>query len=139
MDPNNEQERDMVDGLDASARIDQTLKDYKSYYRFPPDVAERFRQDCFQFAQCQNALIHHYHPDVPLFNVTPKTHYVLHLGLIAKYINPGLGSCWAGEDLMQTARKLWQASCIGNVSGPQVQFKSMDKYMFAMSFEMRAI
>ena len=139
MDPNNEQERDMVDGLDASARIDQTLKDYKSYYRFPPDVAERFRQDCFQFAQCQNALIHHYHPDVPLFNVTPKTHYVLHLGLIAKYINPGLGSCWAGEDLMRVARKLWQASCIGNVSGPQVQFKSMDKYMFAMSFEMRAI
>ena len=63
---------DMADGLDVSARIDATLKTYKSHYRFPDVVAEEFKKDCFLFAQCQNALIQHYHPDVPLFNIRQK-------------------------------------------------------------------
>lgn len=136
MDPHDHKHQDMLDGLEASARIESVLKEYKSHYRFPADIAEMFRKDCFTFAQCQNALIHAYHPDVPLFNTTSKTHCVQHLGLIAAYINPGLGSCWQGEDLMQVARKLVQAASAGATTAPQVQCKAMKNYVQAMSFEM---
>ncbi len=62
-------------------------------------------------------LINPYHkadPPVPVFNYTIKAHYLMHIGLCARYTNPSFGSCYAGETLMQTCKTLFQASCRGN-------------------------
>ena len=124
--------------LQFELKVDGSLAQLKvpalNVFAFIALACERSHM-CFLFAQCQNALIHHYHPHVALFNMTSKMHYVLHMGLIAQYINPGLGSCWQGEDLMNVAPRLVRAASAGNTPGILVQNKAMDKYVYAMSFE----
>lgn len=135
MSPANEQHRDMLVAMQASKRIDDTLAAYKYAARFPPEVSERFRSDCYTFCQCQHALVLHFHPAVPLFNATIKSHYLAHIGLIGGFINPSLGACWGGEDLMQSVRRLIVSS--SNGSSPQVaQLTAMEKYVSALGFEM---
>ena len=126
--------RDMVDGLEATMGIEQIIHEHKHHAKFPAGVAAEFRRLCFRFGQCQDSLIRHFHPDTPLFNVTVKTHYVLHLGLIAAYLNPHLGACWSGEDLMQIVRRLL-VSCAPGCTPVQSQLKAIRKYALAMSFE----
>ena len=134
MDPGNPQHRDVLSGLRSSAEIDKSLREYRRCPRFPDHVAKVFKDHCFDFYEVQASLIQHYHPDTPLHNVTPKSHYLLHLGLIAAYMNPALGACWQGEDMMRHVRKL-VASC-ANGSSPAVAARTtMFKYSRALAFE----
>lgn len=132
----NQQQRDMIDGIDASARIDAILHGHKRDYRLPAPVAREFREQCFRLAQCQHALIKCFHPAVALFNNSIKTHVVLHLGVISGFINPTAGSCWMGEDLQRTARRLIQASSVG-LWADKVQEKTMDRYVHALNFDLQ--
>lgn len=77
-----------------------------------------------------------FHPGTPLFNVSIKTHFVLHMGLISSFINPGLGSCWMGEDLMRTARSLI-ASSSTRMCADGVQLKAMDRHVHALGFDLQ--
>ena len=126
--------RDMIDGLAASHRIEVILTEHKMHPKLPDNVQIEFRKCCFTFCQCQDALIRKFHPEATLFNTTMKSHYLMHLGLLASYINPQQGSCWAGEDLMQVVRRLVLSSAPGlNPAGSQL--KAMQKYARAMNFE----
>ena len=95
-------------------RLERIVTMYKKFPRYTTAVATEFCTETFRFAQCQASLIHHFHPHTPLFNQTVKTHYLCHLGLMAKHINPSLGACWAGEDLMISVRRLVKSSLHGN-------------------------
>ena len=134
MDPGNPQHRDILSGLKSSAAIDKILRDYSRHARFPVAVAKRFRDHCFNFYEVQASLIEHYHPDTPLHNVTTKSHYLLHIGLIASYMNPGLGACWQGEDMMRHIRTL-VASCANGSSPALAARTAMFKYSRALAFE----
>ena len=71
------------------------------------------------YCRAMCTLINAYHkaePPVGLFNYTIKAHYLMHLGVCARYTNPSFGSCYQGETLMQTCKSLFQASCRGSAA-----------------------
>ena len=134
MDTGNPQHRDVLTGLQCSYRIDCLLHEHKGKPRMPPRARIQFRAACFGFADAQSALVDAYHPNTPLHNISSKTHYIMHLGMIAQYINPHQGACWQGEDMMRVSRRLLQSASPG--SRIDVSMKTaMDKYVAALSFE----
>ena len=134
MDPGNAQHRDILSGLKSSAEIDKILRVHRRCPRFPDHVALQFRKHCFNYYEVQASLIQFYHPGIPLHNVTLKSHYLLHLGLMASYINPALGSCWQGEDMMRHIRKL-VGSCANGSSPALAARTAMFKYSEVLGFE----
>ena len=135
MDVNNDQHRDVLTGLMCSARIDTILDEHRGKPRLPPAARKEFREVCFEFAAAQAALVDYYHPTTPLHNITTKTHYLMHIGMIASFLNPSQGACWMGEDMMRVSRRLLAASAHG--SGPaRTQQTGMERYCWALGFEM---
>ena len=49
----------------------------------------------------------------PLFNVTIKAHYIIHIAVTAKFLNPRLAMCYSGEDYMHHMKRLVQSSVRG--------------------------
>ena len=88
----------------------------------------------FGFAQAQTALIKIFHPVVPVFHYTIKMHYLLHIALVSKYINPSIASCCEGEDMMKVAKRLIQASHAGNKPEVAAQ-KAMARYCRGLGFD----
>ena len=131
----NAQHRDILAGLQASAKMDAIMRRNRKCPRFPPEDRVAFRNAAFNFVKSNAALVHYYHPHTALFNVTSKTHYVLHIGMIAAYINPIRGSVWRGEDMMRVVRRLVAAASVSNnVVG--AQNSAVERYARAIGFEM---
>ena len=119
MNPSDPKHNIVLKGLRLSVRIDVIMRQYAAAYRYPQDVAEEFEACCFDYCRITCALINAYHkaePPVPVFNYTIKAHYLMHLGVCARYTNPSFGSCYQGETLMQTCKSLFQASCDGSAA-----------------------
>ena len=107
----------VLKGLRLSVRIDEIMHQYAKAYRYPANIATEFELACFDYCRVMGTLIKAYHkavPPVPVFNYTIKAHYLMHLGICARYTNPAFGSCYDGETLMLTCKKLFQASCRGS-------------------------
>ena len=138
MDKSDPKHHVVLRGLNLSVRIDDIMHDYASAYRYPPDIAEEYEAACFDYCRVAATLIKLYHkaePPVPVFNYTIKAHYLMHLGLCARYTNPSFGSCYQGETLMQTCKQLFQASCTG--SGPlEASNDAMYRFVVGRGFEL---
>ena len=135
MDTENPQHRDVLAGLMHSAEIDIVLAENRRSPSLPVEAQVRLRKACFGFATSQAALVTHYHPETPLHNITSKTHSLIHIGMCGAYINPALGACWQGEDMMRVVRSLVQSSSCG--SGPMKAGRTaMERYLAALDFEM---
>ena len=97
-------------GLKASIRMDVILEENKSCVKCPPVVYDEFATAGMNFLIIFNALGNYYsdvrRPAMKLFNVTIKAHYLCHCILQAKHLNPRLGWCYAGEDVMFRVRRL---------------------------------
>ena len=91
MNVNNDQHRDVLTGLVCSARIDTLLEEHRGKPRLPPLARKEFRDMCFEFVSAQASLVAFYHPTIPLHNIATKTHYPMHLGMIADFMNPSQG------------------------------------------------
>ena len=91
----NAQHRDILVGLQASAKMDALMRRGRKCPRLPPEDRIVFRNATLNFVKTNDALVHYCHPHTALFNVTSKTHYVLHIGMIAAHINPICGFCMA--------------------------------------------
>ena len=135
MDRNKPEHRDILAGLESSVEMDRILRKHRTAPRLPFAARTAFRAASFRYVQAQAALVTHYHPHIALFNVTSKSHLILHLGMMAAYINPFLGAVWQGEDMMQVVRRLIAASSMGN-NMVQAQRSSMDRYCRALGFEL---
>jgi hypothetical protein len=126
-------------GLKHSVRIDELLDSTAVEYRLPLRDAQEVKQHCFEFCRVNATLITHFHkqaPPVNLFNFTIKAHYLMHLGLVADYIHPSLGSCYQGETLMQLAKKLVRSSANG--SQPILATNTaLLKYSYALAHDFR--
>ena len=135
MNVNDAQHRDVLTGLVCSARIDAQLEEHRGKPRLPPTAREEFRDMCFEFVSAQASLVTFYHPTVPLHNTATNTHYLMHLGMVADFMNPSQGACWQGEDMMRVSRRLMASSAHGS-KPEQTQMSAMDKYSRALGFEM---
>jgi len=83
-------------------------------FRYPAAASDRLIQLSFAIAQCATALIRAYHPDVPCFHFTLKTHLTLHIALSTKYTNPSMWDCSSGEDFMKICRRAIRGAMAGN-------------------------
>ena len=135
MDRSNPQHRDILCGLESSARIDSLLSRHKNEPVLPEPAVEALRKACWDFCLCQAALVQHYHPHTALFNNTIKGHGLLHIALCAEFVNPAIGACWSGEDMMLVVRRLAASSAHG-CQPSKAQYAAMEKYALALDFEL---
>ena len=132
--PDSPVHRAMLTGLELTAEIDKVIRDHKFEPKLKPDIAAHLKATCFGFCREQEFLIRAFRPNFALFNQTMKTHYLCHIGLMSSFVNPSLGSCWGGEDLMQVARRLVKSSQLGNQPDTG-QFAAMRRYAQALGCE----
>ena len=138
LNPNNQIEKWMLDGLQMSVYMETILNEYKDHMVLPEGEGTKFFKAACKFNLVVTALANHFHPQgVNLFNYTIKNHYLVDAGLQAQHINPRKGWCYAGEDFMQKIRKLWQSSCHG-ASPLRVGESVVKKYCCGMHFSMLA-
>lgn len=69
----------------------------------------------FQMAQLHLQLSEHYKEQgLSLFNITTKTHFCLHVYLLARHIHPSITWCYKGEHMMKLSQKLFKSCLSGN-------------------------
>ena len=102
-------------------------------YRLPEDDHRSLVASAQTFLECTTALILFYRSiGTPCFHFTIKYHQLQHLCLQAQYTNPMMGSCYQGEELMQTVRRLLQVSANG-ASLLTAQSTALQKYSQGLS------
>ena len=94
-------------------KLEEILDDHADAHTFPQEVADEFFKCAWGFVALSSAL-HQFYKERVIFNYTIKFHYLLHLGLIGRHINPRLGWCYGGEDFMMKVKKLVQSSYRGS-------------------------
>jgi hypothetical protein len=135
MVPGNQQHEEIKLGLQCSSRIDEILEENKEEYKLNDVVAKEFEFNVWVFLLMQNSLAMFYSAlGFFIFDITPKSHYLAHIGLFAKYLNPRLGWCYAGEDFMHVVKTLGASSAIGNRAA-RVNIKQMQKYSTGLFFD----
>ena len=118
--------------------MEETLSLWSHVYRWPADIGNKFMKDAFEFCLVETALGEHFHPlHLAIFHFTIKSHYLLHIGMIARYINPRLGWCYSGEDMMGKIKHLVQHTYDGTPPHVLVN-KTMKKYAYGLGFDLAA-
>ena len=132
-DPANEQHQWVYRLMQLIVRLEVIIEDNKMNYVLQPDVAEEWKKCCQGVVQMEARLGQHYHPKkITLFHFTIKFHYLCHLALLGKGLNPRLAWCYSGEKMMQVTKQIVQASHLG--SPPWlVSSKSILKYARGLS------
>ena len=130
MDASNTQHKQIKLCLEVVVKMESMLDTYSDDYRFPPDAAAEWERCTVAFVQLNTALGQYYHPRLPMkvFHFTIKYHYMLHIGLIGRYMNPRLGWCYAGEDFMKRCKSIVQA-CQDGSPAHLVAAKATAKYV----------
>ena len=82
----------------------------------------------------QNNRIDAYGDYCKVYSVTAKSHYLAHMALDAKYINPSLGWNFGGEDILGKFKICFQQAIVGN-SMTQVLGKFCKMYKVGMHFQ----
>lgn len=122
--------------LEHCHNIESILDRFSDCFGLTADAAESFNGSCWAIFQLTTSLAHFYHGrNIMLFNLTIKFHYMLHLGLICRYINPRRTWCYVGEDFMKRMKHLIQASHYG-ASPVLVVSKVMRKYVLGLGLNM---
>ena len=118
--------------LQLATKMESILDHHKTEYKLPRGAAQEWGKSAHGFVQLNASLGHHFHGGgILLFHFTIKSHYLLHLSLLAPFTNPRLAWCYSGEDLMHTVRVLFSGAHSG--SPPHVAAtKAMQKYAQAV-------
>jgi hypothetical protein len=135
VDPTNRLHETILFMIGESLKINVLLEKHSSAYRMEAPDCDHFRVACFQYCKAVTACCRLCHPRAALFHFTLKSHYLLHLGVVASYICPCLGDCSEGEDLMKVAKRLIASSSRGN-SFLGCTKTAMAKYCHALSFDL---
>ena len=139
MDARNVQHVQIRLALESSVAIEAVLDHHSTEIRLPSAAYEEYKKHCFRFLQCFNALARYYSMELApprlLFDITFKAHACGHGALMYKWLNPRLGWCYAGEDFMQTCRRLMGACVRGNAA-MSATVKFVDHYRFGMHMEL---
>ena len=111
-------------------RMDDALYEHPPHVfpRLPDDVAQSLSTNIFDFLTILTYLADHYstgHP-LPLFSITIKCHYLMHIGIQCMWMNPRLAICYAGEYYMNYMKKAVMTTVRGN-NAVQVSVKLCKK------------
>lgn len=87
--------------LKKSVRMDEILSQHKADVTLPRNVSAEFEAACFDYLLAYDHLASYFLACVPvkrLFNKTMKCHYLAHIGMTVRDINPRQLWCYRGED-----------------------------------------
>lgn len=136
MKPDDTQHKQVLVMLDLCIKMEGILDDYSGEYVFPAKIADEFFKCTVGFVQLNQSLGHFYHPKrIVLFNTTIKFHYMVHIGLLAKTMNPRMTWCYSGEDFMKKTKHIIQ-SCLSGATPAAACPKAMRKYTHGLGLEM---
>ena len=125
--------------IKMSILIESILDDNKDEYRLSETNAKKFL-DAVHSMNCLTTelgnFFHSQRPHIELFNYTIKNHYLIHIALMSKYLNPSLVWCYQGEDFVGRMKILVQ-QCIKALPAHKVFNKAMQKYVHGLSFLLR--
>ena len=119
----------------SAATMEAILDEHRDCYILPPLAQEQFEKCTQVFNPLNAALRHHFGSEQMLFHRTIKQHYVLHLGLISRYINPCFGLCYKGEDMFHRVRNSVCSNYHG-VAPHLVVDKTMRTYAVGLSMHL---
>jgi hypothetical protein len=117
MRPDREVHRSTHLMLKLNVSMEGLMNLHKVFYKLPAVAAEQVKNSAFVMAQLQQQLATFFEgdfPDLHLFSVTTKMHLLLHIAHDARFINPRLTWCFAGEDQQHRVQTLTKASVKGN-------------------------
>ena len=126
---------DMIElGLMSSCTADAKLEEHAGVNVLPAQAANEVKHLVFSFMLAQNYLCTHYgNIGLKLFNIVPKSHYMSHLGIMAKYFNPRQAWAYMGEDFMQKVKKL-AGGCSRGIKAHKLEPKVMKHYCTGLYF-----
>ena len=132
MDRDNQVHRWIRLGLRHSIAMDDILDGSQGSFKFSQADAAAFVDHTYNFLALLTALRTHYGPQ-PLFHITIKAHYLIHIAIMSKYINPRLGWCYTGEDFVGRLRKVI-AICLRGTPPRYAVSKTIIRYCHGMSY-----
>ena len=99
-DPSNPHDRDVQTCLDACQRIYEVLE--CEDYLLPPSDQADFERAIDDLLLSYRALnVEARDSDTKRWHEVPKHHYLQHLALMSKFMNPRFGWCYPDEDFMR--------------------------------------
>ena len=115
--------------LSTSHAMNALIDEYPSKeVTMTPMDYEKFKDMTWTYLKLYSALAKHFMTrGLLLFDLTVKSHYLAHVMLQARWLNPRLSWTFAGEDLMHTMKILAQ-SCVKGTKSPNVASKMLAKY-----------
>ena len=125
--------------LQRSVKLEQIIEDHKLEYRWDTPVCEDFLETTFDYLALQKALSNYFvgqSPPIALFNVTIKSHMVLHCALYNFGINPCMVWNYQGEDFMGRVKKLVQQNTNG-LQWKAVNGACIEQYIRGMDLILR--
>jgi len=134
-DAENVQHQAVLWGLVQSSKMDSLLDMYPYNDKLPAEAANAYRDAAYEYARTQAALADFYNGEgggaLMIFDITAKTHWMLHGADDALYLNPRLSWNYAGEDFMGKVKVLHASCCKGNSAAMSTN-KFAEKYCFAL-------
>lgn len=122
--------------LQMACQQESIITDHRHLYKWPANISDIYLKSINVFVQAVQSLGHHFHPRGKfLFHTTIKSHYMLHIGLIAQQMNPTLGWCFSGETMMKKVKDLC-VSCHRGSPPIVASRKVMAKYCHALGLSL---
>ena len=137
MDSSNVQHRMIQILLQRNSQISDILEEFHPRFGFlavPMPQCEELYSKGTQMAHIHSCLMTFYQSEnEKLFNLTTKTHFVMHSLYNARWVHPSLVWCFKGEDTMQRVAKLWK-SCLDGCKHWQVAKRASwkERHLLAM-------
>jgi len=121
--------------LKLTCRMEDIIDEHKDSMRFPPKAAEDFQKACFSMFHLQHGLQMHFRNkgNRKVFNLTSKCHFLCHIAINSKHLNPRKTWCFQGEDQMKRVQRLAQ-SCLRRLNGMDATTKMVKHLRLAMHF-----
>ena len=133
MDHGNTQHRQIKLALQLSCRFDQILAEHKAEYVIRNPYHDELVKCAFGMNQALTSLGNFYHAKHHVvFNMTLKNHYLNHIALMSRYINPSRVWCYSGEDMMDKCKKVVRA-CLSGTPTAIVVPKAIRKYSIGLA------
>jgi len=136
MDESQEIHRQIHLMLKLNTIMEDILMQYKLHFALPTQAAARFKKACLNLMNIQNQIAKYFlDQNIKLYDVTVKSHMVVHNALLSDHINPAKCWCFRGEDYMSHCQRL-ASSCFAGNNIPSASIKFSEKYRLALSLNL---
>ena len=135
MDETNTQHRRIRLFLELNKQVQDSLDEFSPTFGFmavPEEEASAIFRKGLTMAQLHVMLFEHFKSEErKIFNLTPKTHFVLHSLWLSRYIHPAMLWCYKGEATMHRLQVLWK-SCLPGCKHWQVGMRAALKERYLL-------